>query len=108
LIFTVKGLCCGLLQYESWSRLMSILWNVFYVVVMAAVVSALEAGALMTGDGFFLVASILAVFTGHWVIASEGTQPVSVASTRILSSGAAYGVCLALAGLVAVQALAVV
>lgn len=84
---------------------MSTLWSILYVIAMASIAAAFEGGYLLAGDGFFLAASILAVFTGHWVVASENTVQVPVASTRWLSVGASYTVCVVLAGLVAVQAL---
>jgi hypothetical protein len=84
-------------------RHMSVLWNLLYLFAMGASVAAFEGGILNAGDAFFLTASILAIFTGHWIVASETPRQAPVASVRILSSGAAYAVCVVLAGLVAVQ-----
>lgn len=85
---------------------MSFIWSLVYLAAMAAVATALQAGYLLAGDGFFLAASIVAVFTGHFVIASDVPQAAPVANTRFASAGLSYAVCLVVAGLVTVNALA--
>lgn len=85
---------------------MSFVWSLVYLAAMSLVALSLQAGYLLAGDGFFLAASIVAVFTGHWVIAADSPREAPVATTRFASAGLSYAVCLAIAGLVTVQAIA--
>jgi hypothetical protein len=85
---------------------MSFVWSLIYLAAMAAVALTLQTGYLLAGDGFFLAASIVAVFTGHWVIAADSAHEAPVATTRFASAGLSYALCLGIAGLVTVQAVA--
>jgi hypothetical protein len=87
---------------------MSFVWSLVYLAAMAVVALTLQSGYLLAGDGFFLAASIVAVFTGHWVIAADSPRDVPVATTRFASAGVSYAICLALAGLVTAQAVAAI
>lgn len=84
---------------------MRIFWSFAYVAAMIAVALVYQTGQLHVGDGVFLVASIMTIFTGHWLIASETAHEAPVASMRLLSAGSAYAVCLVLASVVTLQAL---
>lgn len=87
---------------------MSFVWSLVYLTAMAVVALALQSGYLLAGDGFFLAASIVAVFTGHWVIASDTPREAPVASTRFASASVSYALCLAIGGLVTIQALSAI
>jgi hypothetical protein len=87
---------------------MSFVWSLVYLAAMALVALAMQSGYVFAGDGFFLAASIVAVFTGHWVVAADSPREAPVATTRFATAGMIYAVCLAIAGLVTVQALAAI
>jgi hypothetical protein len=89
-------------------QVMNIIWSGLYLAAMAVVLFVFQGGLLLAGDAFFLAASIIAVFTGHWVIASEGGAERPVASTRFASAGVSYAVCLVVGGMITVQALTMI
>ena len=87
---------------------MSFLWSLVYLAAMAFVALSLQSGYLLAGDGFFLAASIVAVFTGHWAVTADGPREAPVATTQYASASVSYAICLAIAGLVTVQAIAAI
>jgi hypothetical protein len=89
-------------------RAMSFLWSVLYLIAVALVAAALQTGAIYAGDGFFMAASIMAVFTGHWVVALDTPREAPVATTRFAGASVNYLIALGLVGLITVQAIAVI
>jgi hypothetical protein len=88
---------------------MSFLWSLVYLAAMAIVALSLQSGYLLAGDGFFLAATIVAVFTGHWAVSADAPhEEAPVATTQYASASVSYAICLAIAGLVTVQAIAAI
>ncbi|HAH10474.1 MAG TPA: hypothetical protein DCL48_10270 [Alphaproteobacteria bacterium] len=88
---------------------MSVFWGLAYLSVTAAVAAAVQAGLIFTGDAFFLVASIVAIFTGHAVVViSEGQGADHARGSRMLPVAASYAACFVVLGALSMRALSLV
>lgn len=72
--------------------------------VAAGLVAALfQFNIILGGDAFFLAAALAAVVTGHFVVVATEHREEMARPRFSAATSLAYGLCLAVAGLITVQ-----